>query len=162
MQLTAKLPLAFSRTVIPGFESPHAHILLSDGSGNSQTGFDCNFLFSKSYCDSRSAGQSVLASNTTWAQDQIFVTVRKLRFCWCVALSLTRGRGCHLPRSQSVVYVIYCIFKILYVGILHGQCQVFGSLWILILYSFTCISTTYVCIILIYTRPLSVYAWHSR
>jgi hypothetical protein len=29
-------------------------------------------------------------------QDQIFVTVRQLRVCWCKALSLTRGRVCRL------------------------------------------------------------------
>jgi hypothetical protein len=28
--------------------------------------------------------------------DQIFITVRQLRVCWCVALSLTRGRVCRL------------------------------------------------------------------
>jgi hypothetical protein len=30
------------------------------------------------------------------AQDNIFITVRQLRVCWCGALSLTRGRVCHL------------------------------------------------------------------
>jgi hypothetical protein len=30
------------------------------------------------------------------AYDQIFITVRQLRVCWCRALSLTRGRVCHL------------------------------------------------------------------
>jgi hypothetical protein len=30
------------------------------------------------------------------ANDQIFITVRQLRVCWCGALSLTRGRICHL------------------------------------------------------------------
>jgi hypothetical protein len=30
------------------------------------------------------------------ASDQIFVTVRQLRVCWCGALSLTRGRACRL------------------------------------------------------------------
>jgi hypothetical protein len=29
------------------------------------------------------------------AYDQIFITVRQLRVCWCGALSLTRGRVCH-------------------------------------------------------------------
>jgi hypothetical protein len=30
------------------------------------------------------------------AEDQIFITVRRLRVCWRGALSLTRGRVCHL------------------------------------------------------------------
>jgi hypothetical protein len=30
------------------------------------------------------------------AQDQIYITVRQLRVCWCGALSLTRGRVCRL------------------------------------------------------------------
>jgi hypothetical protein len=30
------------------------------------------------------------------AYDQIFITARHLRACWCGALSLTRGRVCHL------------------------------------------------------------------
>jgi hypothetical protein len=30
------------------------------------------------------------------AQDQIFITVRQLRVCWCGALYLTRGRVCRL------------------------------------------------------------------
>jgi hypothetical protein len=30
------------------------------------------------------------------ADDQIFITVRQLRVCWCGALSLTRGRVCRL------------------------------------------------------------------
>jgi hypothetical protein len=30
------------------------------------------------------------------AYDQIFITLRQLRVCWCVALSLTRGRVCRL------------------------------------------------------------------
>jgi hypothetical protein len=35
------------------------------------------------------------------AYDQIFITVRQLRVCWCGALSLTRGRVCRLPDSLS-------------------------------------------------------------
>jgi hypothetical protein len=41
------------------------------------------------------------------AQDQIVVTVRHLQFCRCGASSLTRGRVCHLSRSQSAVHDIY-------------------------------------------------------
>jgi hypothetical protein len=37
------------------------------------------------------------------AQGQIFVTVRHLRVCRCGSLFLTRGRVCHLSRSQSPV-----------------------------------------------------------
>jgi hypothetical protein len=32
----------------------------------------------------------------SWTYDQIFITVRRLRVCWCGALSLTRGRVCRL------------------------------------------------------------------
>jgi hypothetical protein len=37
------------------------------------------------------------------AYDQIFITVWRLRVCWCGALSLTRERVWHLPESQSAV-----------------------------------------------------------
>jgi hypothetical protein len=44
-------------------------------------------------------GQSV-SKSWCWAPsgayDQIFITVWQLRSCWCVALSLTRGRVCRL------------------------------------------------------------------
>jgi hypothetical protein len=33
--------------------------------------------------------------HSSGAYDQIFITVRQLRVCWCGALSLTRGRVCH-------------------------------------------------------------------
>jgi hypothetical protein len=39
------------------------------------------------YYDRRSVNQ---------VYDKIFITVRHLRVCWCGALSLTRGRVCHL------------------------------------------------------------------
>jgi hypothetical protein len=54
----------------------------------------------------------------TGACDQIFITVRQLRVCWCGALSLTRGRVCRLSESQSAVMsllsvcTIYVVFKI--------------------------------------------------
>jgi hypothetical protein len=35
-------------------------------------------------------------NDPSWAYDQIFITVRQLRVCWCGVLSLTRGRVCHL------------------------------------------------------------------
>jgi hypothetical protein len=34
--------------------------------------------------------------NSSGVYDQIFITVRELRVCWCGALSLTRGRVCRL------------------------------------------------------------------
>jgi hypothetical protein len=37
------------------------------------------------------------------AYDQIFITVRQLRVCWCGSSSLTRGRVCRLSESQSAV-----------------------------------------------------------
>jgi hypothetical protein len=39
-------------------------------------------------------------------QDQIFITVRQLRFCWCGAPSLTRGRVCHLQLLLVLVSAI--------------------------------------------------------
>jgi hypothetical protein len=35
-------------------------------------------------------------TNCQWAQDQIFVTLRKLRVCWCGTPSLMRGGVCRL------------------------------------------------------------------
>jgi hypothetical protein len=49
------------------------------------------------YYDRRSFGQSVLGqSNRLRAKDHIFITVRHLRVRWYGALSLMRGRVCHL------------------------------------------------------------------
>jgi hypothetical protein len=45
--------------------------------------------------DSQSASLSWIKA-PIWAYDQIFVTVRQLRVCWCGALSLTRGGVCRL------------------------------------------------------------------
>jgi hypothetical protein len=43
------------------------------------------------------------------ANDQIFITVRQLRVCWCGALSLTRGRVCRLQLllvlASAVIHV---------------------------------------------------------
>jgi hypothetical protein len=41
-------------------------------------------------------GQSIPVPSPTWAQDQIFVTVRQLSVCWCGSPSLTRRQVCHL------------------------------------------------------------------
>jgi hypothetical protein len=61
--------------------------------------------------------------------DQIFITVRQLQACWCGALSLTRGRVCRLPESQSAVIsllsvcTIYIlrVIRCMYVYIQHIQ-----------------------------------------
>jgi hypothetical protein len=50
-----------------------------------------NKVKSKLCYDRRSVGQAPTA-----AYDQIFVTVRYLRVCWCGALSLTKEWVCHL------------------------------------------------------------------
>jgi hypothetical protein len=46
--------------------------------------------------DRRSVGQSVWEIHPSGAYDQIFITVKQLRVCWCGAHSLTRGRVCRL------------------------------------------------------------------
>jgi hypothetical protein len=46
------------------------------------------------------------------AYDQIFIIVRRLQACWCGALSLTRGRVCHLPESQSEVVSLLSVCTI--------------------------------------------------
>jgi hypothetical protein len=46
------------------------------------------------------------------AYDQIFITVRQLRVCWCGALSLTRGRVCRLTESQSAVVSLLSVCTI--------------------------------------------------
>jgi hypothetical protein len=40
------------------------------------------------------------------AYDQIFVTVRQLRVCWCWALSLTRGRVCRLQLLRALASAV--------------------------------------------------------
>jgi hypothetical protein len=51
------------------------------------------------------------------AYDQMLITVRQLQVCWCGTLSLTRGRVCRLPDSQSVVIILLsvCTIYILHV-----------------------------------------------
>jgi hypothetical protein len=46
------------------------------------------------------------------AYDQIFITVWRLQAFWCGALSLTRGRVCPLPASQSAVVSLLSVFTI--------------------------------------------------
>jgi hypothetical protein len=69
------------------------------------------------------------------AYDQIFITVWRLQAFWCGALSLTRGRVCHLPESQSAVlsllsvctiYILHVIkrmYKCMYIQYIQGLCQ---------------------------------------
>jgi hypothetical protein len=40
------------------------------------------------------------------AYDQVFITVRQLRVCWCGALSLTRGRVCLLQLLLVLVSAV--------------------------------------------------------
>jgi hypothetical protein len=40
--------------------------------------------------------------HTSGACDQIYITVRQLRVCWCGALSLTRGRVCRLQLLMAL------------------------------------------------------------
>jgi hypothetical protein len=41
-------------------------------------------------------------SSAAW--EQIYITVRQLRVCWCGALSLTRGRVCRLPETSLLFW----------------------------------------------------------
>jgi hypothetical protein len=45
------------------------------------------------------------------AYDQIFITVRQLRVCWCGALSLTRERVCHLQLLLVLVSEVILGFQ---------------------------------------------------
>jgi hypothetical protein len=45
------------------------------------------------------------------AYDQIFITVRQLRVCWCGAHSLTRGRVCRLQLLLALASAVIFGFK---------------------------------------------------
>jgi hypothetical protein len=47
------------------------------------------------------------------AYDQIFITVRQLRVCWCGALSLTRGRVCRLRLLLALASAVILVSVIL-------------------------------------------------
>jgi hypothetical protein len=55
------------------------------------------------HCQSASLSWCQAPSET---QDQIFVTVRQLRVCWCGALSLTRGRVCRLQLLMALASAV--------------------------------------------------------
>jgi hypothetical protein len=76
------------------------------------------------------------------SHDQIFIIVWRLQAFWCRALSLTRGRVCHLPESQSEVVRLLSVCTIY---ILH------------------IIKRMYICMYVYtkYTRPLSFQAQYS-
>jgi hypothetical protein len=57
--------------------------------------------------DRQYVGQSILEQSTpSGAYDQIFITIRKLWDCRCGALSLTRGRVCHLQLLLVLASVV--------------------------------------------------------
>jgi hypothetical protein len=93
--------------------------------------------------DGQSASQSWCQA-PSGAQDQIFVTVRHLKFCRWGAPSLTRGWVCHRSRSQRFESSICCQYVL---TICSCTCIVHGGK--------SCYVYT------IYTRPLSVQAWYS-
>jgi hypothetical protein len=49
--------------------------------------------------------------HTSGAYDQIFITVRQLRVCWCGALSLTRGRVCRLQLLLALTSAVILGFE---------------------------------------------------
>jgi hypothetical protein len=81
------------------------------------------------------------------AYDQIFIIVWRLQACWCGALSLTRGRVCHLPESQSAVVSLLSV------------CTVYMLLNVCI---YLCVYKCMYDVYTMYTRPLSVQAQYSR
>jgi hypothetical protein len=46
-------------------------------------------------------------NHPSWAYDQMFITVRQMRICWCRALSLTRGRVCRLQLLLALASAIF-------------------------------------------------------
>jgi hypothetical protein len=66
------------------------------------------------------------------AWDQIFITIWHLQACWYGAVSLTRGRVCHLPESQSAIvslfsvrtiYILYVIKRCMFIQYIQGLGQ---------------------------------------
>jgi hypothetical protein len=85
-------------------------------------------------------------------QDQIVVTVRLFRFGRCGAPFLIKGRICHLPRPNSVVYVI-CICNFIWWHSIESFVKnpVFcGHKLFTVLH----VTLVYMCICTIYTRPV--------
>jgi hypothetical protein len=55
------------------------------------------------------------------AYDQIFITVRQLRACWCGAYSLTRGRVCHLQLQLVLASTVDLVAPVVFlITSLHG------------------------------------------
>jgi hypothetical protein len=61
---------------------------------------------SKSHCDWRSISKSWCQA-PSGAHDQIFMTLRQLRFCFCRAPSLTTGRVCLLYMLLTLASVVF-------------------------------------------------------
>jgi hypothetical protein len=57
------------------------------------------------------------------AYNQIFITTRQLRVSWCGALSLTRGRACRLPESQSAVISLLSVCTICILHVITRKCM---------------------------------------
>jgi hypothetical protein len=82
------------------------------------------------------------------AYEQIFITVWRLQASWCGALSLTRGRVCHLPESQSAIVSLLSVCTIY---ILHVIKRMYVCMYVC-MYKYMYIK---------YTRPLSVQAQYN-
>jgi hypothetical protein len=83
---------------------------------------------SKSRYNWRSVVQSILKSNTLDPRPDLLVTVAVLSM-W--ATSITSGLVCHLPKSSTVVHVIYIYNFTCRHSPYPGRCQEPRSLWIL-------------------------------
>jgi hypothetical protein len=65
---------------------------------------------------------SLCTKHPCGAQDLIFISVRKLQPCWYGALSLTRGRVCRLPKSQSAVISLLSVRTICILHVIKCMC----------------------------------------
>jgi hypothetical protein len=84
------------------------------------------------------------------AYDQIFITVRQMRVCWCGTLSLTRGRVCRLQLLMVLASAIILGSESRWTSdhILLSQIRYFPFCRLLLLAGIPYLDTGYECILL--------------